>query len=120
MDDLTDEQTSRWILLSQFCYDLNLQTTGNPRKNKDKKNKEPASKTCETPRREEGATARACEAEESSTSQVKDPQSMQVMIDGDDGVEMTIVRPSNSVSRSQTNRMSRSQPSTADIQCFMT
>ena len=51
---------------------------GNPRKNKDKKNKdkakdnEPASKTRETPRTEEGATAMAGEAEEPSTSQVQD------------------------------------------------
>ena len=47
-----------------------FQTMGNPRKTKDKKNKEPASKACETPRREEGTTARAGEAEEPSTSQV--------------------------------------------------
>ena len=71
------------------CYDLNLQTMGNPRKNKDKKNKdkamdnEPASKTRATPRTEEGATARAGEAEEPSTSQMEDAP-VDVGVSGDD------------------------------------
>ena len=60
---------------------------GNPRKTKDKRNKdkakdnEPVSKTRETPRTEEGATARAGEAEEPPTSQVQDAP---VEMSGDD------------------------------------
>ena len=60
---------------------------GNPRKNKDKKNKdkskdnEPASKTRDTRRTEEGATARADEGDEPSTSQVEDAP---VEMSGDD------------------------------------
>ena len=60
---------------------------GNPRKNKDKKNKdkakdnEPASKTRDTQRTEEGAMARAGEADEPSTSQVEDAP---VEMSGDD------------------------------------
>ena len=59
---------------------------GNPRKNKDKKNKdkakdnEPASKTCDTQGTEEDATARTDEADEPSTSQRVDP----VEMSGDD------------------------------------
>ena len=60
---------------------------GNPRKNKDKKNEdkakdnEPASKTSDTQRTEEGATTRAGEADEPSTSQVEDAP---VEMSGDD------------------------------------
>ena len=60
---------------------------GNPRKNKDKKNKdkakdnEPASKTLDTQGTEEGATARTDEADEPSTSQRVDAP---VEMSGDD------------------------------------
>ena len=60
---------------------------GNPRKNKDKKNKdkakdnEPASKTRDTQGTEEGATARTDEADEPSTSQRVDAP---VEMSGDD------------------------------------
>ena len=60
---------------------------GNPRKKKDKKNKdkakdnEPASKTRDTQRTEEGATAKADEVDEPSTSQVEDAP---VEMSGDD------------------------------------
>ena len=79
---------------------------GNPRKNKDKdkaKDNEPASKTRDTQGTEEGATARTDEADEPSTSQRVDAP-----------VEMS------RISHSQTNRMSRSQPSMAETQCFTT
>ena len=87
---------------------------GNPRKTKDKKNKEPASKTRETPRREEGTTARAGEAEEPSTSNVQDAPVNAGVSGDDDGSTQQLS------SRSQTNRTSRSQTSTADTQCFTT
>ena len=60
---------------------------GNPRKNKDKKNKdkakdnEPAIKTRDTQRTEDCATARAGEADEPSTNQVEDAP---VEMSGDD------------------------------------
>ena len=65
---------------------------GNPRKNKDKK-KESASKTHETPRREEGATARAGEAEEPSTSQVEDAPVDAGVSGDDDGSTQQLSKP---------------------------
>ena len=66
---------------------------GNPRKNKDKKNKEPASKARETLRREEGATARAGEVEKPSTSQVEDAPVDAGVSGDDDGSTQQLSKP---------------------------
>ena len=59
-----DEQTSRWILLSQYVSIDRFLTMGPHRRTKGKN-----AKARETSRREEGDTARAGEADEPSTSQ---------------------------------------------------
>ena len=95
-----DEQTSRWILLSQFMLRFKFTNNGQSKEEqgqeeyKDKvKDNEPASKTRETPRTEEDVTARAGEAEESSTSQVQDVPVDAGVSGDDDGVTQQLSNP---------------------------
>ena len=93
MDDLTRRADLKVdTTIAVHSYDLNLQTMGNPRKNKDKKNEEPASKARETPRREE-ATVRAGEGEELSTSQVEDAPVHAGVSGDDDGSTQQLSKP---------------------------
>ena len=79
-----------------------------------KRTKAKNAKAHETSRREEGDTARAGEADEPSTSQEpEDP--VDAGVSGDDDTSTR-----NSISLSQTNRTSWSQPSSPNTQCFTT